>query len=137
LISVQIIRNALAMDLTSLDLPEKRVLRALFELAQRDHPAHPDVLARALDLDVSDVARALTSLATRRLADAERARLTLSGLAAAVQLAPLAPAALSFLRPTCEPRPATLRVVPMSSAGDGEVIQLRDGPGCRRGEAAR
>jgi len=77
------------MDLTSLDLSEKRVLRALFELARCDHPAHPDVLTRALDMDPSAVKRALSSLAARGLADGLRVRLTLSGLAVAVHAPPL------------------------------------------------
>jgi hypothetical protein len=94
LISVQIIRNALAMDLTSLDFPEKRVLRALFELARCDHPAQPDVLARALDLDLFAVDRALARLGAQGLADAARVRLTLAGLAVAVHVPALEQAAL-------------------------------------------
>jgi hypothetical protein len=86
LISVQIIRNALAMDLTSLDFPEKRVLRALFELARCDHPAQPEVLAGALDMEPSAVTRTLDSLAARGLADCLRVRLTLRGLAVAVHV---------------------------------------------------
>ncbi|MET0341088.1 MAG: hypothetical protein ABW252_08795 [Polyangiales bacterium] len=100
-----------AMDLTGLDLPEKRVLRALFELARRDHPARPEVVARALDLDVSMVAHALGALAQMQLADAARVRLTLAGLAAAVHVAALPRGAWSFLD------------------GEGDV-DARDGDAC-------
>lgn len=86
------------MDLTRLDHPEKRVLRALFELARRDQSARPDVLARALDLDLSAVSKALTSLASHGLVDLERVRLTLAGLAFAVRVPPLAADVLATSR---------------------------------------
>lgn len=85
------------MDLTSLHLPEKRVLRALYELAQRDHPARSDVLARVLDLDPSGVESLLGTLAGRRLVDASRVRLTLAGLAVAVRVPALPRTAFWFL----------------------------------------
>ena len=74
------------MDLTRLDHPEKRVLRALYELARCDHPARPDVLARALDMDPLTVTQALASLAAHGLVDSVRVRLTLPGLAVAVRV---------------------------------------------------
>ena len=85
------------MDLTSLDLPEKLALRALFELARRDHPAQPDALARVLDLDGAAVTRLLVRLDARGLVDAKRARLTLPGLAVAANAPALPPAALAWL----------------------------------------
>ena len=85
------------MDLTSLDVPEKRVLRALFELAQRDHPARADVLARVLDTTPSLLARLLGALELRHLVDASRMRLTLSGLAVAVRLPALPRGTFWFL----------------------------------------
>ena len=85
------------MDLTRLDHPEKRVLRALFELARCDHPARPDVLARALDMDLCAVSRVLTSLAAHGMADAARVRLTLPGLAIAVRVPKLPTEVLSLI----------------------------------------
>jgi hypothetical protein len=69
------------------------MLRALYELAQLDCPAHAGALARALQpehrLRPSDVARVLLVLDARGLVSAERARLTLQGLAEAARCPPL------------------------------------------------
>jgi hypothetical protein len=87
------------MDLTSLELPEKLVLRALFELAQCDRPAHSDVVARLLGLGAAVVDRLFARLALRGLVDAERARLTLAGLAVALRVPALPAAAVARLYP--------------------------------------
>jgi len=88
------------MDLTSLELPEKLVLRVLFELAQHDRSVQSDVVARLLGLGAAVVDRLFERLAARGLVDAERARLTLSGLAVAVRVPALPSDALAWL---CSP----------------------------------
>jgi len=69
------------MNLDALDPLAQRVLRALYELAQLDCPAHAGVLGRAVGLRAADVARVLLVLDARGLVAADRARLTLVGLA--------------------------------------------------------
>jgi hypothetical protein len=64
----------------------QRVLRALYELAQLDCPAHAGVLGRAVGMRAADVARALLVLDARGLVSADRARLTLEGLACAARV---------------------------------------------------
>jgi DNA-binding MarR family transcriptional regulator len=73
---------------TSVELSphEARVLRALFELARLDRPASAFVLGGHLSVTPTLVARALVELSRRGLVRAERARLTLPGLAVAVRL---------------------------------------------------
>ena len=85
------------MDLTSLDVPEKLALRTLFELARRDHPVQPGVLARVLALEVAAVTPLLSRLEARGLVDAARVRLTLSGLAVAANAPALPEAATAWL----------------------------------------
>lgn len=101
------------MKPAALDPLARRVLRALYELAELDCPAHAGVLARAVNLTLAgagttraeapgagsgrdareyraaDLARILLVLDARGLASAERARLTLLGLATAARIAPL------------------------------------------------
>jgi hypothetical protein len=74
------------MKAQALDPLTERVLRALFELAQCNIGAHAGVVGRALGLRPSDVARVLLVLDARGLARADRARLTLAGLAVAARL---------------------------------------------------
>ena len=69
-----------------LDPQARRVLRALYELAELDVAAQPGVLARALGQDVAEVVRVLRLLDARGLASAERTRLSLLGLARAARL---------------------------------------------------
>lgn len=83
------IGNADAMNLNALDPLERRVIRALYELAQLDCPAHAGVLGRAVGLRPGDVARVLLVLDARGLVMADRARLTLSGLAVASRVTTL------------------------------------------------
>ncbi|MDB4990719.1 MAG: hypothetical protein JWN04_5897 [Myxococcaceae bacterium] len=78
------------MTITALDPLAKGVLRALYELAELDCPAHAGVVSRALrsvelELRPSDVARVLLVLDARGLVVADRARLTMRGLAEAVR----------------------------------------------------
>lgn len=88
------------MTPATLDPPARRVLRALFELAQLDRPADAGLLARAINFSLAresagsalravDVGRVLLVLEARGLASAEHARLTLAGLAAATRCEPL------------------------------------------------
>jgi hypothetical protein len=70
----------------------RQVLRALFELAQADQPADAGSVARRLGLRASDVAQHLVRLDALGFVRAERARLTLLGLAAAARLDALPPA---------------------------------------------
>ncbi|MFT3926011.1 MAG: hypothetical protein QM778_25935 [Myxococcales bacterium] len=62
------------------------VLRALFQLALADCPADAGSVARLLGLRASQVAQALVELDVQGLVDAERARLTMRGLAVAAGL---------------------------------------------------
>jgi len=78
------------MKPAALDPLARRVLRALYELAELDCPATPGVLAQAIGLRAVDVARVLLVLDARGLANAARSRLTLTGLAQAVRISPLA-----------------------------------------------
>ena len=101
------------MTPAALDPPARRVLRALYELAQLDCPAHAGVLARAINFSLAlpsahlatgarakspgarfpmraiDVGRVLLVLDARGLASAEHARLTLAGLLVAARCEPL------------------------------------------------
>jgi DNA-binding IclR family transcriptional regulator len=77
------------MKPAALDPLARRVLRALYELAELDCPADAGVLARAVGRRPADVVRVLLVLDARGLASAERARLTLLGLAHAARVAPL------------------------------------------------
>ncbi|MDB4976869.1 MAG: hypothetical protein JWN48_5210 [Myxococcaceae bacterium] len=86
---VQLIRKATKMKPAALDPVALRTLRALYELAALDCPAHAGLLARAVNISVRDVARVLLVLDARGLAVADRARLTLLGLAEAARCAPL------------------------------------------------
>lgn len=70
----------------TLDPAAQRVLRALFELAQLDRPASAGSVGRAIDMRPADVARVLLVLDARKLVVAERARLTLKGLAVAARV---------------------------------------------------
>lgn len=63
-----------------------RVLRGLYDLAQADVPAETCVLGRMLGVRPSEVASGLLRLERLGLACAERARLTMRGLAVAVRL---------------------------------------------------
>ena len=74
------------MNADELDPIVQRVLRALYELAQLDCPADADVLAKAVGLRARDVGRVLLVLDARGLMIAERARLTMLGLARAARL---------------------------------------------------
>jgi hypothetical protein len=74
------------MNADQLDPIAQRVLRALYELAQLDCPAHAGVLAKAVGLRAADVARVLLVLDARGLAVAERGRLTMAGLARAARV---------------------------------------------------
>jgi hypothetical protein len=65
---------------------EARTLRALFELARLDCAASASVLAGALGVRATQVARALVALEQLGLVRADHARLTLPGLATAVRL---------------------------------------------------
>ena len=78
------------MTHTALDPRSQAVLRALYELAGLDIPAHAGAVSRALalagqTLGAADVARVLLVLDARGLAVAERARLSLRGLAEALR----------------------------------------------------
>lgn len=107
------------MNANALDPLSERVLRALYELAQLDCPAHAGVLGRAVGVRAADLARVLLVLDARGLASAERARLTLAGLAVAVR----APALHLEREPWFESyrRDCRSGAVPLSrSAGGGE-----------------
>lgn len=77
-----------------------RVLRGLYDLAQADVPAEPFALGRMLGVRPSEVAFGLSRLERLGLACAERARLTMRGLAVAVRLPAMGVAAA--LRPKQE-----------------------------------
>ena len=66
--------------------PEARTLRALFELARLDCSASASVLAAALGMRATQVARALVALERLGLVRADQARLSLPGLAVAARL---------------------------------------------------
>ena len=99
------------MTPAALDPPARRVLRALFELAQLDCPAHAGVLARAVDMRAVDVARVLLVLEARGLARAGQARLTLTGLALAARCEPLQLEAAPSLARAQVPGPVATRLV--------------------------
>ena len=65
---------------------DRQVLRALFELALADRPADAGSVARLLGLRASEVGGIFVRLDALGLVRAERARLTLSGLATAARL---------------------------------------------------
>ncbi len=97
-----------------LDRASSQVLRALFELARADRSADAGSVARLLGLRTSEVGALLVRLDALGLVRAERARLTLSGLAMAARLEAL-PRGVEArdsltpqpaLRATCETRPA-------------------------------
>ncbi|HEY6882294.1 MAG TPA: hypothetical protein VI299_29890 [Polyangiales bacterium] len=67
----------------ALDPHARRVLRALYELAELDVPAEVGLVARALGLP--DATRVLRELDARGLVDAQRVRLTMQGLALAAR----------------------------------------------------
>lgn len=73
------------MKTAPLDPVARRVVRALYELAELDCPASLVLLARAVGCRPADTARLLLVLEARGLASAQRARLTLPGLARAVR----------------------------------------------------
>ncbi len=62
------------------------VLFALLDLARADVPAHAGEIALRLGLSATRVGESLVHLERRGLADAERARLTMRGLAVAQAL---------------------------------------------------
>lgn len=78
--------EATGMKPAPLDPLARHVLRALYELAELDVAAHVGVLGRALGRPATDVARVLLVLDARGLVSAQRARLTLLGLAHAARL---------------------------------------------------
>ena len=88
---------------TQTDLQAMCVLRACFELAQRDQPADILVLARVLGLSPGRVAGHLRSLAARDLVAAHRCRLTLLGLGVAARLPSLKSFAGGVLDEQAEP----------------------------------
>lgn len=63
------------------------VLVALFDLARMNRPANVERIAGRLGITVEDARAALRGLEARGLADALRARLTLTGLALAASVA--------------------------------------------------
>ena len=67
----------------------RRVLRAMYELAQLDCPAHPGTLARAVGCSPCELLAALQGLDERGLVSAPRLRLTMLGLAQAARVASL------------------------------------------------
>jgi hypothetical protein len=73
------------MKTAPLDPLARRLVRALYELAELDCPASSGLLARAVGIRPADVARVLLVLDARGLASADRTRLTLLGLALAVR----------------------------------------------------
>lgn len=77
------------MQARPLDPLSRRVLRALYQLAQVDRPADAGSVGRALGMRPVDVARVLWVLDARGLARADRARLTLRGLAEATRAEPI------------------------------------------------
>lgn len=90
------------MNASELDPLSQRVLRALYELAQADCPAHAGIVGRAVGIRPVDVGRVLLVLDARGLATADRARLTLRGLALAARLPSLQLARESWLVPARE-----------------------------------
>jgi hypothetical protein len=82
--------GSLAREPAGLDVAAGRVLRGLFELARADRHADASSLGRLLGMRPSQVGCLLSELDARGLVRAERARLTLAGLALAARLAPLA-----------------------------------------------
>jgi hypothetical protein len=96
-----------------LDPLARHVLRALYELAELDIAAHAGVLGRAVGQAAAEVERALRVLDARGLASAERARLTLLGLAQAARVPAIGlerePWIISLAHRQPRPRAATLR----------------------------
>jgi len=115
------IGNAEAMNLNALDPLERRVLRALYELAQLDCPAHAGVLGRAVGLKPVDVARVLLVLDARKLVTADRARLTLAGLAVASRVSALRLEREPWLEEARRTAARELRVKAPSGALDGQT----------------
>jgi DNA-binding IclR family transcriptional regulator len=64
----------------------RTVLRVLYAMARDDSPADLSVVAEALGLSCVDTDRLLARLEDAGLVDADRVRLTLTGLALAVNL---------------------------------------------------
>lgn len=62
----------------------RRLLIALYTLAEADIPASPTRVADELGMPVTEVARLLLALDGQGLVDVERCRLTMSGLVLAV-----------------------------------------------------
>jgi Mn-dependent DtxR family transcriptional regulator len=81
----------------ALDPQARRMLRALYELAELDGPADAGVLARVLGIPPAHASRVLGELAARGLVDAERVRLTMPGLVHAARVRSLGLARASWL----------------------------------------
>jgi DNA-binding IclR family transcriptional regulator len=80
------------MKTAPLDPLARRVLRALYELAELDCPADAGSVARAVGLSAADATRVLLALDARGLVRAEHVRLTLLGLAHAARVPALSSA---------------------------------------------
>ena len=78
------------MQTSPLDPAAHRVLRAVYELAQLDVPAHAGIVGRAAGVRTSEAAQLLITLEAAGLVDATRARLTMHGLVAALAAPALA-----------------------------------------------
>ena len=82
-----------------LDTNAVELLRAIFDLAEVDMRATPDLLARLLDFDPQVVSGLIQSLRRAGMLQHDRLNLTLAGLAVAISSKP------AELAPMASPRP--------------------------------
>ena len=84
----------------NLDNTAIELLRAIFDLAEVDLRANPNLLARLLGLDLDRVSALIQSLRRAGLVQVDRMNLTLAGLAFAVATTPVELRPLSASTPT-------------------------------------